>query len=114
MIARFDQEFEEFLGEKFKITIPVKKGRNLAIIIETAALNYRLRRMGLNTPEYFLEQSQRIINEKKAGNIMKGNKIVEKLKNEFQLKIILGEDKIKDTLYTDIKCIDPLCPNWLQ
>lgn len=94
-----DQEFEEFLGEKIPmITIPVKKGRNLAIIIETAALNYRLRRMGLNTPEYFLEQSQRIINEKKAGNIMKGNKIsVEKLKNEFQLKIILGEDKIKDT-----------------
>lgn len=67
--------------------------------------------MGLNTPEYFLEQSQRIINEKKAGNIMKGNKIsVEKLKNEFQLKIILGEDKIKIPIYRHQMYIDPLLP----
>lgn len=41
-----DEEYEYFVGEKIrKITIPVKKGRNLAVIIETAALNYRLRKM---------------------------------------------------------------------
>ena len=44
-----DEVYEEFLGGKIpKLTIPVRRGRNLAIIIETAALNYRLKMMGVN------------------------------------------------------------------
>lgn len=35
------------------ITIPVKPGRNLAIIIEIAAMNNRLKRMGYNTADEF-------------------------------------------------------------
>ena len=31
-----------------RITIPVRPGRNLAIIIEVAARNYRLKKMGYN------------------------------------------------------------------
>ncbi|EHO16162.1 hypothetical protein HMPREF9466_03148 [Fusobacterium necrophorum subsp. funduliforme 1_1_36S] len=59
-----DIEYEIFVEEKIqKITLPVRKGRNLAVIIETAALNYRLRRMGLNSAEYFLSQSQKVIKE---------------------------------------------------
>ena len=98
-----DIEYEIFVEEKIqKITLPVRKGRNLAVIIETAALNYRLRRMGLNSAEYFLSQSQKVIkeNQEKRGLKM-GNKTmvmpVRKLKNEFDLKVIYGEDLIDST-----------------
>lgn len=36
-----------------KKTIPVSPGRNMAIILESAAMNYRLNRMGINTAEEF-------------------------------------------------------------
>ncbi|GGI39209.1 HPr(Ser) kinase/phosphatase [Mammaliicoccus stepanovicii] len=36
-----------------KKTIPVRPGRNLAVIIEVAAMNYRLNNMGINTAEEF-------------------------------------------------------------
>lgn len=36
-----------------KKTIPVRPGRNLAVIIEVAAMNYRLNKMGINTAEDF-------------------------------------------------------------
>lgn len=34
-------------------TIPIRPGRNLAVIIEVAAMNYRLKRMGINSAEEF-------------------------------------------------------------
>ena len=39
-----------------KTTIPVRPGRNLAVIIEVAAMNFRLKRMGVNTAEHFSKQ----------------------------------------------------------
>jgi HPr kinase/phosphorylase len=39
--------------EVTKLTIPVRPGRNLAVIIEVAAMNYRLKRMGVNAAEQF-------------------------------------------------------------
>lgn len=39
-----------------KSIVPVRPGRNLAVIIEVAAMNYRLRRMGVNTAEEFSNQ----------------------------------------------------------
>src|SRR5699024_4448187 len=36
-----------------KLTVPVRPGRNLAIIIEVAAMNYRLKQMGMNAEEKF-------------------------------------------------------------
>lgn len=42
-------EYVNLLGIDIpKITIPVRPGRNLAIIIEVAAMNFRLKSMGLN------------------------------------------------------------------
>ena len=38
------------------ITIPVKPGRNLAIIIEVAAMNNRQKRMGYNAAEELLQR----------------------------------------------------------
>ena len=44
-----DSEYTEILGIKVPVmTIPVKPGRNLAIIIEVAAMNNRLKKMGYN------------------------------------------------------------------
>ena len=43
------QEYVTILGVKIpKITIPVRPGRNLAIILEVAAMNFRFRNMGHN------------------------------------------------------------------
>lgn len=45
-------EYYEILGLKIpKITLPIKPGRNLAIIIEVAAMNNRLKRLGYNAAE---------------------------------------------------------------
>ena len=41
------------------LTIPVKLGRNLAVIIEVAAMNNRQRRMGYNSARDFTEQMDR-------------------------------------------------------
>lgn len=49
-----DSETMEILGLKIpSITIPVRPGRNLAIILEIAAMNNRQKRMGYNTAEEF-------------------------------------------------------------
>ena len=45
-----DTEYAEILGLKIpSITIPVKPGRNLAVVIEIAAMNNRQKKMGYNT-----------------------------------------------------------------
>ena len=49
-----DQETTDILGiEVPTTTIPVKPGRNLAIIMEIAAMNNRQKKMGYNTAEEF-------------------------------------------------------------
>ena len=49
-----EDETIEILGLKLPaITIPVSPGRNLAIILEIAAMNNRQKRMGYNTAEEF-------------------------------------------------------------
>ncbi|MFD1455347.1 HPr(Ser) kinase/phosphatase [Levilactobacillus lanxiensis] len=49
-----------------KISIPVKTGRNLAIIIEAAAMNFRARSMGYDATKVFDENLKRLI--KQNGN----------------------------------------------
>lgn len=46
-----------------KATIPVRPGRNLAVIIEVAAMNYRLKRMGVNAAEEFSERLTTMIED---------------------------------------------------
>lgn len=49
-----DSETIDILGIELPlITIPVKPGRNLAIILEIAAMNNRQKKMGYNTAEEF-------------------------------------------------------------
>ena len=52
-----DNEYTEILGNKVPIiTIPVKPGRNLAIIIEVAAMNNRQKKMGYNAAQELLHK----------------------------------------------------------
>jgi HPr kinase/phosphorylase len=46
-----------------KITIPVRPGRNLAVILEVAAMNFRLKRMGVNAAEQFTNRLSEVIDE---------------------------------------------------
>ena len=47
-----DNEYADILGIKVPLlTIPVKPGRNLAIIIEVAAMNNRQKKMGYNAAQ---------------------------------------------------------------
>jgi HPr kinase/phosphorylase len=42
-----EESYEEILGEKIlKVTIPVTPGRNIPIVLETAARHYRLKQAG--------------------------------------------------------------------
>ena len=45
------------------MTIPVRPGRNLSVIIEVAAMNYRLKRMGVNAAEQFSDRLNNAIAE---------------------------------------------------
>ena len=52
-----ESETTTILGVQIpKITIPVKPGRNLAVILEVAAMNNRQKKMGYNAAEEFIEQ----------------------------------------------------------
>ena len=44
-----------------KITVPVRPGRNLAVILEVASMNFRLKRMGMNAAESFTERLNEVI-----------------------------------------------------
>jgi HPr kinase/phosphorylase len=46
-----------------KLTVPVRPGRNLAVIIEVAAMNYRLKQMGVNAAEQFTNRLTDVIEE---------------------------------------------------
>ena len=46
-----------------KLTVPVRPGRNLAVIIEVAAMNHRLKKMGVNAAEDFAKRLDDVINQ---------------------------------------------------
>ena len=53
------EEFAEYMENKIvKHTIPVRPGRNIAVIIETAALNVRQKKMGYNAAEVLYQRVQ--------------------------------------------------------
>ena len=59
-------EYTEFLGIKVpSLTIPVKPGRNLAVVIEVAAINQRQKRMGYNAAEAL---NDRLMNEMRVNS----------------------------------------------
>lgn len=53
-----------------KLTVPVRPGRNLAVIIEVAAMNFRLKSMGVNSAQQFTERLAEVINNKENDHIV--------------------------------------------
>ncbi len=52
-----DNEYASILGVKIpSLTIPVKPGRNLAVILEVAAMNNRQKKMGYNAAQELLDK----------------------------------------------------------
>ena len=55
-----EDQYTELLGVKIPTyTIPISPGRNLAVILEVAAMNNRQRKMGYNPAKEFTEQMNR-------------------------------------------------------
>ena len=47
-----EEKYVEYLGNKVAAhTLPIRPGRNLAIIVEAAAINHRQKKMGYNAAE---------------------------------------------------------------
>ena len=54
-----EEEFTEYLGNKIvSHTIPIRPGRNLAVICESAAVNHRQKKMGYNAAEELYKRLQ--------------------------------------------------------
>ena len=65
-----DKNFTNILGiEVPSVTVPVRPGRNLAIIIEIAAMNFRQQKMGYNAAEELSERISKQMNIE-AGDIL--------------------------------------------
>lgn len=55
-----EEEYTEFLGNKVVChSIPIRPGRNLAVIVESAAVNHRQRKMGYNAAQELYNRVQR-------------------------------------------------------
>ena len=54
-----NQEYTEFLGNKVvSYSIPIRPGRNLAVIVEAAAVNHRQKKMGYNAAQELYRRVQ--------------------------------------------------------
>lgn len=66
-----EEQYIEFLGNRVVChSIPIRPGRNLAIICEAAAVNYRQKKMGYNAAQEFYNRvNDRLKNSLKEKNI---------------------------------------------
>ncbi|MCF0146629.1 MAG: HPr(Ser) kinase/phosphatase [Eubacterium sp.] len=61
-----EEEYTEYLGNKIvSHSIPIRPGRNLAIIVETAAINHRQKNMGYNAAKELYKRVQNNIRNKR-------------------------------------------------
>ena len=63
-----EEEYTEFLGNKVVChSLPIRPGRNLAIIVETAAVNHRQKKMGYNAAQELYRRVQQNLAKKRRG-----------------------------------------------
>ena len=54
-----EEEYTEFLGNKVVChSLPIRPGRNLAVIVESAAVNHRQKKMGYNAAQELYRRVQ--------------------------------------------------------
>ena len=62
-----EEQYTEFLGNKVVChSIPIRPGRNLAIIVESAAVNHRQKKMGYNAAQELYRRVQENIGKAMA------------------------------------------------
>ena len=54
--------------ELTKLTVPVRPGRNLSVIIEVAAMDYRMKRLGVNAAQDFSNKLNDAIGQNPSQN----------------------------------------------
>ena len=60
-----EEEYTEFLGNKVVChSLPIRPGRNLAVIVETAAINHRQKKMGYNAAKELYKRVQNNLTER--------------------------------------------------
>lgn len=59
-----------------KLTVPVRPGRNLSVIIEVASMNFRLKKMGVNAAEQFSNRLTDVVED--SGKVFKSGSAEEK------------------------------------
>ena len=63
-----EEEYTEFLGNKVVChSLPIRPGRNLAVIVETAAVNHRQKKMGYNAAQELYRRIQDNMTTHKEG-----------------------------------------------
>ena len=61
-----EEEYTEYLGNKIVChNIPIRPGRNLAIICESAAINHRQKKMGYNAAQELYRRVQESLTRKR-------------------------------------------------
>ena len=58
-----DEKMKIMDSELTKLTVPVRPGRNLSVIIEVAAMDYRMKRLGVNAAEEFTKKLDAAISQ---------------------------------------------------
>lgn len=62
-----EEEYTEFLGNKVVChSLPIRPGRNLAVIVETAAVNHRQKKMGYNAAQELYKRVQANLARKRS------------------------------------------------
>ena len=60
-----EDQYTEFLGNQVVChSLPIRPGRNLAVIVETAAINYRQKKMGYNAAQELYNRVQANLNKR--------------------------------------------------
>lgn len=101
-----DEFYEDVgIGKLKKITLPARKGRNLAVIIETAAIDYRLKQLGKNSALYFLNESKKMIQRNKekreSEKMPEETKLsLEKFIKDNNIEVVLGEEYAHEKFIT--------------
>lgn len=107
-----DEETINILGVEVPlVTVPVSSGRNLAIIIETAAINSRMKKLGIHSAEIFcnsVTQNNQEIYEKNLSRLSDAEENPEEelnLKEREREEKLANEDEtlVDSEIYNDLK-----------
>ncbi len=58
-----EEKYKIIDTEVTKLTVPVRPGRNLAVIIEVAAMNFRLKRLGFHATQQIVQQLNKTLGD---------------------------------------------------